>query len=259
MKLFIDIGNQRIKWQTSVSLTLPGTQSTQVWSYEGVVTVGGFKQRFASLPVPESVWVSCVSSDDVASCLRLACIELWQIEPVMVKSTSKAAGVVNGYYRSEQLGVDRWLALIAAHHLVGNAHCVVVDAGTAVTVDGLLANGEFTGGVIFPGIRTMQKSLNLQTEKITIQSPDEEEVKPTLCVQNRDTSSAVINGAKLAISSGIESAIRRFSEAFGGDVSIFITGGDATRILGLTATPMHFEPNLVMLGLSVLSSVDERH
>ena len=257
MKLFVDIGNQRIKWQTSDRLTLPSARSTQVWSYEGRVTVDGFKQRFASLPVPESVWVSCVSSDDVVGCLCLACVDLWQIEPVQVKSTSKAAGVLNGYARSEQLGVDRWLALIAAHHLLGDNHCVVVDAGTAVTVDGLTASGEFVGGVIFPGMRTMQKSLNLQTEKITILSLDEQAKNIALCMRNNDTHSAVINGTELAVLSGIESAVRRFSEAFGDDVSILITGGDAKRIAGLTDLPMRLEPSLVMLGLSVLSSVEE--
>ena len=76
-------------------------------------------------------------------------------------------------------------------------------------------------------------------------------------MRNNDTHSAVINGTELAVLSGIESAVRRFSEAFGDDVSILITGGDAKRIAGLTDLPMRLEPSLVMLGLSVLSSVEE--
>ncbi len=62
-------------------------------------------------------------------------------------------GVTNGYDQPERLGVDRWLTLIAASQLI-DGDCIVIDAGSAITVDLLRADGQHLGGAILPGINT---------------------------------------------------------------------------------------------------------
>jgi type III pantothenate kinase len=68
-------------------------------------------------------------------------------------SEASCMGITNGYSQPERLGVDRWLALIAARQLV-NGDCIVIDAGSAITVDLLSADGRHLGGAILPGINS---------------------------------------------------------------------------------------------------------
>nr|WP_242464622.1 type III pantothenate kinase [Halorhodospira abdelmalekii] len=75
------------------------------------------------------------------------------IEPVR-----EAYGVINGYEAASQLGADRWAALIAAR-AVAPAGAIVLDVGSAVTVDLLDGAGQHHGGAIFPGVRALQRGL----------------------------------------------------------------------------------------------------
>ena len=66
-------------------------------------------------------------------------------------ATREACGVTNGYDQPERLGVDRWLALIGAHE---GRDCIVIDAGSAITVDLLRGDGRHLGGAILAGVHT---------------------------------------------------------------------------------------------------------
>ena len=80
-----------------------------------------------------------------------------------IGAREKQCGVRNGYAKPAQLGSDRWAALIAAWHLV-QRKCLVVDSGTATTIDTLSGQGEFVGGLILPGVELMQRSLCLRRQ-----------------------------------------------------------------------------------------------
>ena len=81
----------------------------------------------------------------------------WSVTAHIVRPQAQQLGVKNLYRKPEQLGADRWAALIGARGLTGSAACVV-DAGTAVTVEALSAKGEFLGGAIFPGLHLLRLS-----------------------------------------------------------------------------------------------------
>ncbi len=72
------------------------------------------------------------------------------------------AGVTIRYSDPSRLGVDRWLAMLAAHAASTKA-CLVVDCGTALTIDKLTASGEHCGGYIIPGLALMRRSLEENT------------------------------------------------------------------------------------------------
>ena len=87
------------------------------------------------------------------------------IRQVSFRGAGKQCGVRNGYSSAAQLGSDRWAALISAWHMV-SGKCLVVNCGTAITIDTLSGQGEFLGGLILPGVELMQRSLVAATDQL---------------------------------------------------------------------------------------------
>ena len=164
-----------------------------------------------------------------------------------VTTTRAAAGVTNGYTQPRRLGVDRWLALIGAWRELGRA-CLVVDAGTAVTIDALDRKGVHLGGQILPGTQLMAASLATNTAEI----PPTPQVKSAkfegLELFAKNTRTAVQSGSLAAVSGAVERALRSLRAAERRAVLV-LTGGDAPRILAtLEESPLH-RPHLVLNGL----------
>ena len=263
MRLLVDIGNQRIKWMTSVQLEQnPGAQANIVINngLEDPKTLSAeLRNGFMAVSEPTTILVSSVSSAAVRDLVNGICIDLWGKSPMFLESRESDIGVVNGYHNPSQLGVDRWMALIASRKLFPNQDVVVVDAGTAVTVDCLTHLGQFLGGVIFPGIRTMQKSLNLQTEKITIPPTADLVDNSELVMMNRDTRSAVLNGSELAVVAGVVLGIDRIASQLNRSIKVVISGGDAQSIAREVRQEVkkevRVEPNLVLMGLAEFDAI----
>src|SRR6516162_10723505 len=88
----------------------------------------------------------------------------WRVTPEWLVASDYACGVTNRYARPAQLGADRWASLVAARRRSTATDlfppaCVVVNAGTAVTIDALDVDGVFHGGLILPGMRLMLQAL----------------------------------------------------------------------------------------------------
>ena len=154
--LAIDAGNTRVKW--------------------GLFDEAGRLARHGAclnteladlrLPVAEKVVISNVAGNTIETQLKLLLAN--HADVCWITSQTEACGVRNSYLQTEKLGTDRWAALIAAWH-IKQAPCVVVNAGTAVTIDAL-DNATFTGGLILPGMDLMQQSLYLGTAQLPIQN-----------------------------------------------------------------------------------------
>lgn len=196
MILLIDMGNQRLKWAL-LSTPVPEVPHQLLESLSrcfGVCDLADIPSPglagpgpagpgdsipqtdnvFSSLPwpdaAPQSIWVSSVSNDSAATVLTQYCEEKWRCRPRFVSSPPACHGLVNHYDRPAQLGVDRWLAALGAFKLMATenkAGVVVVDAGTAVTVD-LVYDRGFRGGVILPGLNLITDSLGSRTGRIRL-------------------------------------------------------------------------------------------
>ena len=164
--LLLDVGNSRCKW----ALVQNGG-----WTQQGVVGNTewiALQHTFAALPQPSRILASNVAGEAMAQRLRAVCA-VWTCSPEFVTARSTQCGVCNGYEQPERLGSDRWAALIAAWNHVQGAS-LVVNCGTATTIDALSAQGEFLGGLIVPGVSLMQHSLatnaaQLMAEQGTLQ------------------------------------------------------------------------------------------
>jgi len=125
----------------------------------------------ADLPAQkQDVWLSCVGNDDKVNQLQ-AHFEQWQLRTHVVRTEAQAFGVQNAYRDFHTLGVDRWLGLIAAHN-EQPANTVIIDAGTAITVDWLDSQGQHQGGWIVPGVDLMVSALTARSDRLFIHSDD---------------------------------------------------------------------------------------
>lgn len=245
MKLLIDAGNTRIKWALADGSEADG----QTWLRSGVLPVGQageLSQQFAGLEGVRQVWASNVSGETVAQHIRDAGADL-SVQPRFIIAQEAQCGVRNGYSSPAQLGSDRWAALIAAWHLARGT-CLVVNSGTATTVDALSATGEFIGGLIFPGVELMQRSLRDATAQLRAAQLKPEQGKYAPFPLN--TADALYSGALQASCGAIER-----QHALLGDSSapVVLSGGAEAVLRNRLNVPLRIVDNLVLQGLWLIA------
>jgi type III pantothenate kinase len=242
MRLLIDIGNSRLKWRgmgdspgvsNAVDREGPGlgVDPARIWS---------------GVEIPASVVVVSVAGEEADRELASWCQKEWAVEPWFAVSQAEAYGIRNGYTDPSQLGNDRWVALVAARGLTLQPF-IVVDCGTAVTIDGVDSQGIHQGGVIMPGVDVAADALNRNIAGIKSGLADE--ASPFA----RTTTDAVVSGSLYGIAGGIERVVDTFRSRLGREASLLITGGLAPRVLPLIRIDFSHEQDLVLLGLEQIA------
>ena len=233
--LLVDIGNSRCKWVRA---------QHGRWSQPQVCDNAELELLQADMlrDPPHRVLLSNVAGDEVAARVR-AFFAGAPCEPEFIRAEAERCGVRNGYRVPQQLGSDRWAALIAARWRVPGA-CLVVNCGTATTVDALSAQGEFLGGLILPGLSLMLHSLHANTAQLNAAGGAAQDFP-------KETADAMWSGALRAT----QGAIRHQFEALQrreGAVRCLLGGGAAGRVMqGLPVPAEHFE-HMVLHGLQIL-------
>jgi type III pantothenate kinase len=129
--------------------------------------------------------------------------------------------------RPDHVGVDRLLDAVAANsRRTEGTPAVVIDAGSAITVDLLDASGAFTGGAILPGMRLMAKALHDYTALLPLLPPPEQ--RPA--VPGKDTPSAMEVGIFWAAAGGVLAVLAEYRSFCRSKIEVFLTGGDGTRL-----------------------------
>ena len=142
------------------------------------------------------------------------------------------------------LGADRLAALIAANEKFDGGKCIV-DCGTAVTIDALDAKGRHCGGVILPGLASMQHTLSVDT------AIKHSEPSKKFDVLSTTTQDAIHTGCVSAIVGGIQYVV----EAMQRNASfprVIVTGGGAVLVLDKLSQKVEHEPALVLDGLKII-------
>jgi len=251
MKLWLDAGNTRLMWQLY--------QGKKLIAQGNLIHAGDFKsavfiladklQTFANLNEIAFIGLASVLNPATLSELELACKESLGLEPSNALVTRELKGVVCAYKDLSKLGVDRWLALVAAFNQRKAAVCVV-DCGSAITIDMVNNAGEHIGGFILPGLNMSIRALLGQTQSVRFDG----ESKSNVLSLGRDTASAVLNGVLLQAQSSVKEACRIFEkECLNGVASdsscLFITGGDADKVLEGLSYDFVKQDDLVIRGL----------
>jgi type III pantothenate kinase len=240
MNLLIDLGNSRLKWVQHAA-GLWRTDAVLLDSEKNIESL--FDKAWGNIAKPQRVIVCSVSSPERLNALEQWSRTRWSVKPYVVRPQVEQLGVKNLYRRPEQLGADRWAALIGARGLADSAACVV-DAGTAVTVEALSAKGEFLGGAIFPGLQLLRDSLARGTVAI---APGEGNAADCLA---RSTADGVAAGTLFGLAGAVERLLDEYRRNLGETVQIFLTGGDAPALAAHLRAPATMVPDLVLKGLA---------
>jgi type III pantothenate kinase len=232
--LAIDAGNSRIKW---------GVHEDDSWAAQGWVATARparLSREWRRLKVPDAIIAANVAGARVARALGAAARRFRR--PIrFVRSTAVQGGVRSGYADPHQLGADRWAALIGAWHL-HRGPCVVVNAGTTVTVDALDGSGVFLGGMIVAGAELMRKALAQNTARLRPR-PGRFAFFPS------STADAIESGAVNALAGAVERMVRFMRHAGQAPPLTVVSGGAAPLIAPQLNGVVEVVDNLVLEGL----------
>jgi len=244
--LLVDVGNSRIKWAMLSGGEL-GPQSASVchaWGRDE------WLDWARSVGAARRVLVANVAGADLARELGAALRSTGSEEVEFVQSTAAAAGLRNAYRDPQQLGVDRWVALIGAWHLQRGA-CCVLDIGTAATMDAAAADGQHLGGFIVPGPGLMRESLHAGTSDLAGRwSADIDGSGGSLADNTRE---AIDRGALLCVAAFADRVVDDVTETLGEVPALWATGGGATPVVSFLRHKPRLAPDLVLRGLAVLA------
>lgn len=240
--LAIDSGNTRIKW--GLWEGSDGRSAGEgVWTRVGALThdeSAQLRPALAALPAPQRIAVANVAGLGAAQCIEQACAALGV--PLIWARPQAAQCGVTCRYDTAQLGADRWAALLGAWHRQHGA-CLVVGAGTATTADLLSARGEFLGGIIFPGVALMKRSLAENTARLPF-------AEGAWAEEPRNTADAIETGVLQAQAGAIERMYARLAGAAEGGAVCLMSGGAAARIAERLSVPHRLADHLVLDGLA---------
>lgn len=243
MRLLVDMGNSSIKWAILENEQL---SSAQRIPYDS----NSLTRAWLELPVPsQGIWISNVAGAEKAEVIKHWIKTHWGVQANFIKSTSYQSGVKNAYYNPEQLGVDRWLALLAARRLEKGAVCVI-DCGTAITLDVLFANGNHQGGLIIPGLTTMQKALLSNTD-LLVSLNEHVQAHKEQAFLAQDTHTGISLGSLYAVIGFIEYIKNQF-EKQGNPLKLILTGGSVVALEPFLQKPYRYIPDLVLQGLQTI-------
>jgi type III pantothenate kinase len=161
-------------------------------------------------------------------------------------------GLVNDYNPPEAVGADRLVNAIAAREKYGAA-CLIVDFGTATTVDAVSHDGHYLGGAIAPGLGIASDALYKAAAKL----PRVELVAPQIALA-RDTTASMQSGLVFGYAGLVKELVVRcavdMQEHLGEDrvLVVLATGGLAETIAPMVSAIQHIEPNLTLEGLKSL-------
>jgi type III pantothenate kinase len=240
--LLIDAGNTRIKsgfWDRGSISSLTAIATT----------ADAPPADWQSLSAPSRVVISNVAGAAIATKLAAWIDTAWSLEPDFVIVRQNTAGVVTRYDDVEQLGVDRWLAVLAGYRLSVGA-VGVIDAGTALTVDIVDGNGVHLGGSISPGLSLMVDSLTRKTARLRLDPIERTDSVAT------NTAAAISAGCIDAVAGAIERIRYKAQALLAMEPKWIITGGEAPKVMEVCAVEFEHVPDLVLRGL-VLAAGDD--
>ncbi|MEL7220403.1 MAG: type III pantothenate kinase [Bacteroidota bacterium] len=232
--LVIDIGNTRVKYGCFANGILLSTSSA-----ESVIPTDIF--RLLTNHQLENIIYSSVAAGLDADLLEQLSANFRLIE----LTATTALPIHNAYDTPATLGKDRLAAVVGAQELYPATHCLVVDAGTCMTLDVLRADATYLGGNISPGIQMRLQAMHQQTFRLPLVATE----KAPATNWGTTTVTALQNGGILGAVLEIEALAQRLRSNWP-DLKIVLTGGDANLLAKRIEYEIFVHSNLVLSGLN---------
>lgn len=241
--LQFDVGNSSAKWRLMAGAEVLA---------RGVYRRDDEESRTRLLACSDEVdriWIASVASEEAEFQLGSMLEERWQLEPWFARSEACTGTLVNSYQQPLRMGVDRWLAMLGAWRRQPGRLCVV-DAGSALTIDLVAADGRHQGGYIIPGPSLMERALLLDTDRVRFAEEAVYDLAP-----GTSTAEAVRHGIALAQAAAVRVATEQAGEP---QPSLYLCGGGAETLQRLLGGAGEWIPDLVFEGLEVMAAAHGR-
>ena len=215
--IYLDIGNSNAKWKYEDKYFDTPTNDFSL----------------AELPNSSKIWISNVSSTFTL-----------ENKPnfALVKSQKRYKSLINSYEKPHMLGSDRWLAMIASYEMNPVKGFILVDIGTAITIDVVDNSGLHLGGVIFPGLQKIRDTFD--------NFPVTKEVK--IYEISQTTKDAWSIGTLDLVVNGINRKIHDI-KINDPDLDIYLTGGGVSSLEKFLDFSYIYHKNLVLDGLELFA------
>lgn len=236
--LALDAGNTRIKW---------ALHDGEAWVGRGVTAsaqAANLGVAWPALPAGTRAIASNVAGPEVAHALRTAAAARG-VALQFIVSKDRQAGVASGYRDPAQLGTDRWAALVAAHAMRA-CDQLVVNAGTALTIDALTKEGRFLGGLIVPGPALMRRALDRGTAGLRL-------TEGVFVDFPGSTPDAITSGAVQAGAGAVAQLARAMGARGHAPERLVLSGGAAAELAPHLPVPAAMAENLVLDGLLLIA------
>ena len=229
--LLFDVGNTRLKWAAVESTQHPSDRQKKLWAYSGSISSNALQSADTrseladyiakTLPKPDAIGFTCVAGPQAITNVQSLFPQWNDLAWKQLAGDSAYQGMRTLYQDPEKLGADRWAAVIGARAL-SNTNTLIVNAGTATTIDLLGANGVHYGGWILPGLSLMQESLRSNTAQLPLAERANTEMSFGI-----NTNDAIIGGCDAAQIGAISQAIQIAKQMNHPVEKIWLDGGNA--------------------------------
>jgi type III pantothenate kinase len=246
MLLAVDVGNTN-----TVLGVFDGDKLERSWRVrtDGRATADEIALLFRGLLadlLPVTGIVACSTVPGVLRELRTMLDRYYDVVPTVIVEPGVKTGVPLLFDNPKEIGADRIVNTLAAHHLYGGP-VVVVDFGTSTNLDVVSAKGEFLGGALAPGIEISVDALAARAAQLR----KVELVRPRSVI-GKNTVEALQSGILYGFAGQVDGLVRRIAAELGGTVTVVATGGLAPLVLAESETIQHHEPHLTLIGLRLV-------
>jgi len=244
VKLLIDIGNTTTSmglWKNSKLSMVANSDNNKLF-----IDI----KKYSKKEIDRIILISVISAKD-NKLIKDKLKKIFKCEVEQIKSTSKLLGVINGYKQPTKLGDDRWCTIVGAYYLFKKP-LIIVDCGTAISIDCVNDFGHHLGGYILSGFDGYSKSFN-NAEKLKQIKLKERNTNKKLSF-GRTTEDALLSGYALMVTSAIEKIYSVLYSKIKKKPLLIISGGYGKEILSNLTIKVKYEPNLVLKCLGLISS-----
>ena len=241
--LQLDVGNSSAKWRLC-----RGDEILQRGRHKHGDEVSG-QVLLNCEPSPERIWVSSVAAPDTERAMAAVLQDRWGVAPWFARTEAEAGGLRNSYAEPGRMGVDRWLAMLAGWRRAKRRVCVV-DAGSALTIDLVAADGQHEGGYIIPGPHLMERALLLDTDRVRFDEDVGYSLDP-----GRSTAEAVRHGIACAQAGALRAVLQM--HCADDQPALYFCGGGAEPLMQLADCGGEVVPDLVFEGLEHLAAISD--
>jgi type III pantothenate kinase len=256
--LLLDVGNTRIKWAIwEGKIGLEHAVPLEHHDFLPHKDLGRLLQIWQNIPQPTHVFGACVAQEGLRQRIETTIKMRWgnAVYSEWLTSLPHCSGLISHYNDPRQLGIDRWLSALAAWKQSQSA-CLIVNIGTAVTVDAIDHTGHFLGGIIIPGIEAMRDGLGKRAPMLkrhTPQTIEEGSLQPVTAHFTdfpTHTDDAIEVGLWRALSGAVREQYDRLKIHLNNlqGIRIWVSGGSAEQLLPLLPNHSVLVHDLVLQG-----------